>query len=607
MLCVLVLSAPAYSKDKWLAIKTRNFNVVSNAGEADARQLALRLEQFRAIFTSIFKIQDDSPVPINVVAFKNDGSFKPFKPLYNGKPANVAGYFQRGDDENFIAINLSASEQRPLAIVLHEYTHLLTSYTDREWPVWLKEGIAELYSTFDMRKTDGTIGYPVERHVLLLREQFLPLERIFRLSHGSPDYNERDKQGLFYAESWALVHYLMLGNERKLQPQFSDFVRQISDGAEPGNAFREIFKMEPAAMEKDLRQYLRSGSYTGLIVKLANIQFEKDWASRELSDAESQFYLGDLLLHTHRVDEAEKLFLEARAMDPKLAGPLEGLGFVAVRRENYSQARQHLKQAIELGSQNHLGHYYYAQAMQRDVMGESGTIGLVAPDMAQQIVAAARESIRLMPGFVPPYNILGVMSLAGSLPPAEGLQAISTALKLEPQNRYLALTLAQLQMRAQDVPSARKTLAPLLSDSDERLRSSAESLLSFLERDSRLSGGREPPRLGSPQRSSNASATEESNAASPVFESGSLRSVRGVLAAIECGNGMVLMVKSEGAMLRFFVSDPIKLEITSTAAVDRDIGCGPIDLPAVIQFRPPAAGNTKFAGDAIHIELVKEK
>jgi hypothetical protein len=70
---------------------------------------------------------------------------------------------------------------------------------------------------------------------------------------------------------------------------------------------------------------------------------------------------------------------------------------------------------------------------------------------------------------------------------------------------------------------------------------------------------------------------------------------------------MVLMVKSEGAMLRFFVSDPIKLEITSTAAVDRDIGCGPIDLPAVIQFRPPAAGNTKFAGDAIHIELVKEK
>jgi hypothetical protein len=231
----------------------------------------------------------------------------------------------------------------------------------------------------------------------------------------------------------------------------------------------------------------------------------------------------------------------------------------------------------------------------------------VAPEIAQEIIAAARESIRLMPGFVPPYNILGVMSLAGSLPPAEGLQAIKTALKLEPQNRYLALTLAQLQMRLQDVASARKTLAPLVTDSDERLSSSAASLLSFLDRESRMSSQGEPPRLNSPQRASSGNQSEESNAASPAFESGSIRTIRGVLAAIECGDGMVLVLKGDGATLRFFVSDPVKLEITSTGPVERDIGCGPIDLPAVIQFRPPAAGNTRFAGDAIHIELVKAK
>jgi hypothetical protein len=69
---------------------------------------------------------------------------------------------------------------------------------------------------------------------------------------------------------------------------------------------------------------------------------------------------------------------------------------------------------------------------------------------------------------------------------------------------------------------------------------------------------------------------------------------------------MVLVFKSEGATLRFFVTDPARLEITATGAVDRDIGCGPIDLPAVIRFRPPAAGNTRFAGDAIQIEIVKQ-
>ena len=169
------------------------------------------------------------------------------------------------------------------------------------------------------------------------------------------------------------------------------------------------------------------------------------------------------------------------------------------------------------------------------------------------------------------------------------------------------LVVIRNQMRLQDVASARKTLEPLLTDSDERLSSSAASLLSFLDRESRLSSQGEPPRLNSAQRASSGSPPEESNAASPAFESGSVRNIRGVLAAIECGNGMVLVFKADGATLRFFVSDPVKLEITSTGPVERDIGCGPIDLPAVIQFRPPAAGNTTFAGDAIHIELVKAK
>ena len=144
------------------------------------------------------------------ISFKHDASFKPYKPLYNGKPANLAGYFQSGQDENIIALDISANQEHPMSLIYHEYTHLLTSLTPRQLPVWLQEGLAELYSSFDVDDTKVTLGSPISRHVLLLRDKtFIPIQDLIAVRHGSPIYNERDKQSIFYAESWALCHYMI--------------------------------------------------------------------------------------------------------------------------------------------------------------------------------------------------------------------------------------------------------------------------------------------------------------------------------------------------------------------------------------------------------------
>src|SRR6185503_13128102 len=102
----LLVASSAAAKDKWINLRTKNFNVISNASEDDTRKVALKMEQFCAITSKLFNIKSTSPVPLTVVVFKNDSSFKPFKPLYNGKPANVSGYFQRNEDENMMALNV---------------------------------------------------------------------------------------------------------------------------------------------------------------------------------------------------------------------------------------------------------------------------------------------------------------------------------------------------------------------------------------------------------------------------------------------------------------------------------------------------------------------
>jgi hypothetical protein len=56
------------------------------------------------------------------------------------------------------------------------------------------------------------VGLPIENHVFLLRyEGLIPLAQLFGINTESSVYNEGIRQGIFYAESWALHYYVMLG------------------------------------------------------------------------------------------------------------------------------------------------------------------------------------------------------------------------------------------------------------------------------------------------------------------------------------------------------------------------------------------------------------
>src|SRR5262245_56853489 len=69
----LVLAAtPAFSADKWLSIRFKDFLVVGNAGESDIRRVGRSLEQFRSALAIMFpKIDQTVPVPVTVMVFKN--------------------------------------------------------------------------------------------------------------------------------------------------------------------------------------------------------------------------------------------------------------------------------------------------------------------------------------------------------------------------------------------------------------------------------------------------------------------------------------------------------------------------------------------------------
>src|SRR5688500_7762809 len=75
------IPAPASAKDQWLQVRSKNFFLIGNASEKDMRKPATKLEQLREPFRLVFgSINLNATIPTNVVVFKSNSSYTPFKP-----------------------------------------------------------------------------------------------------------------------------------------------------------------------------------------------------------------------------------------------------------------------------------------------------------------------------------------------------------------------------------------------------------------------------------------------------------------------------------------------------------------------------------------------
>ena len=333
-------------------VVSKNFLLVGYASERDIRQVALRLEQFREVVSRVLpNASMASPQTTVVLVFDTDRSFRPYKPLYQGKPKDVTGYFQGGPDANYIALSLERGEAS-YPIIFHEYTHLMVRNVANAAPVWFGEGLAEYYSTFALSadRKKALIGKPIDRHVALLRGHFIPLKELLSVDRASPLYNDEQHRGLFYAESWAWVHFLLMGRQDRTR-ELVALLTAITAGTKVDDAFLTVFGTDPASFQSNLLNYVQQPSYQYVQYTLKEaVRDEKQTAAFPVSEAEWQAHLGDLLAHMGRLGDAEMRLESARALDPKLALTYASLGVVRMRQARREEAVELWRQATALES-----------------------------------------------------------------------------------------------------------------------------------------------------------------------------------------------------------------------------------------------------------------
>lgn len=633
-LAVFVLvagSEPAQAKDTWTEVRSKNFTLIGNAAEKDVRQVANRLEQFRSVFGLLFpNVKLNSPVPTTVIVFKSNGAYKPFK-----VNANVSGYFQPGEDVNYITLTTEkSSEDQPFRVIFHEYVHLLVENTmGAAVPLWFNEGLAEYYSTFDVQDGDRKVilGDLVDNHVLYLREnKLLPLRTLFAVDYKSPYYNEGNKMNIFYSESWMLMHYLLQGEGQKRRPQLGRFMDLLASKVPIAEAFQKAFETSLESFEKSFKSYIQGASYkaTGFAFE-KKLDFESEMQSAPLSEAEAQAYLGDLLSHTRRFNEAEVYLQKALSLNPDLPLAHTSLGMLRVRQNRLEDARQYLAKAVAGDSRNHLAHYYYALALSGLSPTEYRTMSSYAPEAAATIRAQLKKAIALKPDFPESYALLGFVNVVRNEEIDETIELLKRALNLSRANQRILFMLAQLYMRKERFAEARQLLDPIVQNSPSpEMRQQAEALLEGIKRteeqmarmkafEKEAATRRDmiiqaPPAQG-PTLAIEPTQDDQDAALAEALrkpQAGETR-VQGMLTAIECSakGGIVFLVRAGDRLLKIHSDTFEQVDITAfSTGVGGNITCGlrkPEDS-IIITFAAAKAGS-KFGGEARALEFVPPK
>jgi tetratricopeptide (TPR) repeat protein len=611
--------ATVAAKDTWISVRTKNFLLVGNAGEKDIRKVGLKLEQFREVFTRLFpKMRFNTPVPTTVIVFKSDSSYGPFKP-----GPNIAGYFQPGPDVNYITLTTEVrGEQDPFSVIFHEYTHLLVENTFKDVPLWFNEGLAEYYSTFKITDDQQiALGTAIGNHVFMLREsKMLPLRTLFEVDHKSPHYNEKNKQGIFYAESWALMHYLIIGKEGKIE-QLGKFMELLGAHVPVDQAFQQAFGTPFEVMEKELREYVKKDRYNVLNGHFQRkLELETNAEATPLTEAEAQAYLGDLLLHSYRKD-AYTYLEKALKLDPNLAMAHASLGMAYFREGKINEAHASLERAVAGNSQNYLAHYYYAFVL---TGVETGNITSYTPEVVAKIQEHLQKAITLRPDYPESYKLLAFVSLVTGEGIEDAMASIKGVLNVSPGRHDFTNMLAQLYMRKNDFKTARALFEQVAkSNADNEDRKVAEQMLktisTFEESVASIEEARTSAAAGGSQPVIVSTGIENISPQQPADPSSYLREVlrkpeagetqlQAKLVKIECeAKGIVFVVQTATELLRLKTATFDDIQITTfDPKVNGEITCGPwkVAAPVIVCYVPGVDKRAKVNGVLKSVEFV---
>ncbi len=159
--CVSVLflgvacgAGQSQTPEPWIRLATPKFELYTDVSSARAKDLLALFQEADSASLRPLNERSGSEKPLRIIAFANSDEYAPFR-LKTG----AIGHYLHAHDRDYIV--LADAEPEHFEAAVHEYTHYAVHRAGLHLPLWLNEGIADLYSTTTVKTGTPAVGAPL--------------------------------------------------------------------------------------------------------------------------------------------------------------------------------------------------------------------------------------------------------------------------------------------------------------------------------------------------------------------------------------------------------------------------------------------------------------
>ncbi|MCZ2148076.1 MAG: tetratricopeptide repeat protein [Bryobacterales bacterium] len=563
---VLVLCWPVFGK--WWRVESGPFVVFSDAGELPAAITAQRLDLARRAITGLGAGR--GPLPLPVTAFVlSERRFDTLRPA-----ANTKGFYQSAPERDFIALRWGSPDFP--RVVLHEYVHMLLNHGSGPLPQWLEEGLAEFHSTIEAAGERVRLGLPVPEHVrLLAASPWLQAAELSRINKDSREFNEGTRAGVFYAESWAMVHMLRLSEDYR--KGFPSFLAALQKGGGQAAAFSQAFGKSFFEAVTDLKLYMDRQSFPVAQYKTDLEPAPQLSAPRQVPGPRGEMSYAELALATGHAEEARKVYERISEIKPADSETAFALGRLALAQKRNDAAARYFEMAAQYPNAAAAVFFEYAMLL-RDT---GASRDLVRKNLF--------EAVNRNPGFAEAQFLLGAAA-SNENRHAEAIPYLERAAAIFPRQSYFWHALAISYFaggRKEDAQrAARRALESAATPRQAEMARQAVRLTETPDAPARAIR----PEVNVPDSWRN--------------KEGDSR-LDGVLERIDCiGKSARFHVRGEGRSTVFLVENPGEVLLKNLSSVTFEFHCGAQKpVPVVVEYKARADSEHGTAGVVTALEF----
>jgi hypothetical protein len=302
---------------------TKYYAMKTDLSEADAKALALHMdasfESYMMMFSKL-PVRIQRPARLYLYLFADQQDYMTVLPARFG--TDGAGSWgkciTRGNEIALVGFRgeYSVEEMKPL--LQHEGFHQVASILFPGMPLWVNEGLAEMFERGAMVGNTLALGeYSAHDKARLLKalqgQRIVPFDRFFAVNSAEWGAMVRaDSADELYLQAWSMVHYFIFTENRKYERNFLSFLVQLNRRVDWKVAFTTAFGTPDfRAIEQKWLEYIQNTPTTNYRMTTVLLDFLAN---------------GLLKLHNKGIHPSSLEELKAKLRDDKFERTVELFG-----------------------------------------------------------------------------------------------------------------------------------------------------------------------------------------------------------------------------------------------------------------------------------------